>query len=178
MKYKYNDSELLYLVNDGNDIALGILYYKYFNLIHRRLHAFRIKDRYYDDFFQEGLMMMHTAINTYSELYGKTFNKYFDLLLQRRIMTILKKDQPYIYNVDLFGDCCGVFEEKLVTYNSPYLVETLDPVKSQVYDLRFVKRYSAKQIAKMLGFEIKKVYNLIYHAKKQMLEDNDCVDYN
>jgi RNA polymerase sporulation-specific sigma factor len=61
MIYQYNDSELLYLMYEDCEIALGILFNKYSNLIKKRLSDFRIHAKNYDDFYQEGLMMLYKA---------------------------------------------------------------------------------------------------------------------
>ncbi len=172
MEFKYNDSELLYLMFDGDDIALGILFRKYSYLIHKRLHLFRIAKKNYEDFFQESLMALNDAINTYAEIYGKTFNKYFDLILQRRIINLLRKEQNYYYKVTLVDDFYGQLEEKVAVYAPDIIVNKLDDIESVVYELRFVKKYKASQIANILKCETKKVYNLIYLVKQKMIKDN------
>ena len=42
MHYHYNDNELLYLINEGNDSALKIMYMKYTPLIKKRIFDFKI----------------------------------------------------------------------------------------------------------------------------------------
>ena len=93
MEDKYNDNELLYLMREGSIEAEEIIYKKYIFLIHKRISTFKIQKRYRDDFFQEGLMCLNVAINTYCDMYKKSFNKFFDLILQRKFIALLKKDQ-------------------------------------------------------------------------------------
>ena len=71
---KYNDNELLYLLYEGEEVARQLLFKKYKFLIYKRLRAFRIKDKNFDDFFQEGLMALNDAINHFNPYYHKSFN--------------------------------------------------------------------------------------------------------
>ena len=98
MIYNYNDYELLYLIREKSDEALEIMYRKYTPLIRKRILDFRIQVNH-EDFFQEGLLALDIAIRRYIDLYDKTFNKYFDLILQRRFIQILRKQEKHYYNV-------------------------------------------------------------------------------
>ena len=91
MKYHYNDNELLYLIREKEDSALEIIYQKYTPMIKKRIGDFKIKYKNQDDFFQEGLITLKKAIETYKDEYGKTLNKYFDLLIQGDLFNCLKK---------------------------------------------------------------------------------------
>mgnify|MGYP000909807808 FL=1 len=102
--YQYNDFELLYLIRENCDIALDIMFQKYIPLINARIKTFHIKKRNRDDFFQEGLICLHKAISTFREDKNKTFTRYFDLILQRRFIQILKKENKNFYDVELVGD--------------------------------------------------------------------------
>lgn len=168
---EYNDSELLYLMFEGTEIALQILFKKYYGLIHKRLHLFHIKSVNYEDFFQEALMSLYDAVNTYSPLYNKSFNRYFDLLLQRKIMTTIRKESNYFYNVNLIADEEFILSEESSAY---YYVEEADALKIltdfeiKLYELKFIKRLSPRQISNLLGCDLKKVYNYVYIIKQKL----------
>lgn len=165
---KYNDQELLYLLYEGEEIAQTILLLKYRNLIYKRLKAFRIKKRSLDDYFQEGLMALNDAINSYNPLYRKTFTKYFDLILQRRIINLLRKEYNYFYKV-MFRDLKDYYlceEPKIFTLNS------LSSFEYDVYVLRFLQNYRPEEIAKLLHCQAKKVYNTIYIVKQKLYQIN------
>ena len=100
MECKYNDNELLYLFSEGIEEALEILLEKYVGLIRKRVSSFKIQMRFRDDFLQEGYMALLIAIRTYHQESPKTFNKYFDLILQRRFIKILKSDPRPSYQND------------------------------------------------------------------------------
>ena len=98
---QYNDYELLYLMSEFDEEAERILFEKYTNLIKARIRKFGVKPRYKEDFVQEGLYMLVVAVRTYNELSNKTFNKYFDLILQRKFLKIIQKEKNYYNDVDL-----------------------------------------------------------------------------
>jgi RNA polymerase sporulation-specific sigma factor len=169
---KYNDNELLYLLYEGEEVARQLLFKKYKFLIYKRLRAFRIKDKNFDDFFQEGLMALNDAINHFNPYYHKSFNKYFDLILQRRIISILRRESDYFYNVMLVEDIWGYIAEEPVMYDQPILTNNLNDFETDVFNLRFKQNYKAKEISELLHCDIKKVYNTIYAVKQKITMEN------
>ena len=176
MNFKYNDYELLYLINEGSEEAFEILFDKYTYLINKRVKSFKIQDRYKDDFKQEGYMSLLVAINSFNQqLYKKSFNKYFDLILQRTFVRLLKKDQKYFYETTLVEDYT------LINYNleedNSYIYEELEEFKNNIRNSKakddkkvkilLDKGLKPKEISSMLGLEIKKVYNIIYSIKNK-----------
>ena len=168
MIYQYNDNELLYLMYENVDEALGILFDKYSNLIWKRVETFKIALKNREDFFQEGLMALNTAIVTYNPFYNKTFNKYFDLILQRRFMYVLGISRDYFYNVTLVEDINFHINEDPSPYISNDFTYHLNDNEKHLYNLRFVKRYNCSQIAKILEWNIKKVYNSLYALREKI----------
>lgn len=174
--YKYNDNELLYLIYENNDIALGILFNKYENLIRKRLYTFKIKKKNYDDFFQECLMTLYLAIKIYNPYSKKTFNKFFDLILQRRIMTLLRAEKKYFYQVSIIDEIITLYEE--TKYESSDLFYDEDSFnkmtdnEKKIFQLKYINNYSNREIATMLNVDIKYVYNHTYLIKKRLNRRN------
>lgn len=167
MIYLYNDNELLYMMYECEDRALELLFHKYLGLIHRRLQLFRIQSKNYDDFFQECLMSFYDALNTYNGFYGKTFNRYFDLILQRRIMLVLRRERNYFYNVNIVEDLDSfVVEERPLFYVDDFSLTNLE---KYVYTLRYKFNYSIEDITKILKCNSKKVYNIIFAIKQKAI---------
>jgi len=133
MRYLENDYELLYLVQENCEEALEYLFRKYDNLIKMRIKAFKIKKKNYDDFYQEGLLALDKAIKTYDDRFGKSFNKYFDLILQRRFIQILRNEQKYVYDTMYVEDFYEIIEEPKVLYNLEY-EEVLQNVEQNLSD--------------------------------------------
>ena len=96
---KYNDYELLYLIKANVEEAREILFWKYSFLIKSRINRLGVPRFYWDDYYQEGCLMLYHAIKIYDEDSRMSFTNFFDLLLKRRILTLLKKDR-YDLNCD------------------------------------------------------------------------------
>ena len=98
---EYNDNELLYLLSENEDFAFELLMEKYEPLIINRLRRFHIKKEYWDDYYQECIILLYKCATNYREDITKTFNKYFDRLLQYNIQNLLRKDKngfEYMYS--------------------------------------------------------------------------------
>lgn len=182
---EYNDYELLYLIGEGSEEAEEILYMKYSPLIKKRISAFRIQSRYRDDFYQEGLMCLNDAIKSFNDHYNKTFNKFFDMVLQRKFIVLLKKDQDYFYGVKLVEDYNHLIdrleEEKRIEYETncgrieDYMEEldiNCDSFRDKI-KLLMEKDLKARDIAFLLSCDVKKVYNEIYLLKNKTNEENN-----
>lgn len=174
MIYLENDYELLYLAKENEEAAIDFLFEKYQNLIKSRIYAFRIKQKSHDDFFQEGLIMLDKAIQTFDEKYNKTFNKYFDLLLQRRFMQILKKEQPHFYNVTYSADFYDFVEEYACPYQANHLefddsfVQGFSELEKKVYQLRMVNGYKTSDVCRELNCSARQVYNAVLRIRMKV----------
>jgi len=63
-----NDYELIYLVQNHQDgIALEFLFDKYKLLIWKYIHQYEVPYYEREDFFQEGLIMLHKAVLRFDE---------------------------------------------------------------------------------------------------------------
>lgn len=167
MIHQYNDSELLYLMYEECEIALGILFNKYSSLIKKRLAGFRIHPKYYEDFYQEGLMMLFKACYTYNPYVGKTFNKYFDMILQRKIITILRQERHYFYDVILVEDATLLLSENEQNSEEEYLFN-FTVQEEEVFTLKYYQNKPAREIAKYLQLDVKKVYNILFAIKQKI----------
>ena len=162
---QYNDYELLYLISESEPEALDILYNKYMSLIYKRIKAFKIQKRFQDDFVQEGLMALDVAIKNYDPSFTKSFNKYFDLILQRKYMQLMMKEKNYIYSVDLALDVATVQDENHFVYENPTI--QCSQFEEDVYHL-WQKKYRPKEIAMFLKCDIKRVYNSLFRIKEKI----------
>ena len=166
--YNYNDNELLYLIREKHDDALDIMFLKYSPLIKTRISKFRIQ-KDYEDFYQEGLIALNIAISRYIDLYDKTFNKYFDLILQRKFIQILKKETNNFYNVVYFDELNFIHEEKeKYTSNKKYQIGMLSDFEKHIF--KFYSEYNLKagEIANKLNIDVRRVYNALNRIKKKI----------
>ena len=99
----WNDYELLYLIEEGNNRALNLMYLKYENFIRIKARSCGFNAYQLDDCLQEGYLMLGQAIKTFKPQYGKSFTKYFEVVLLRRFWRLReqsrKHEHPYNDNV-------------------------------------------------------------------------------
>ena len=76
--YKYNDYELLYLVRTNVEEAREILFWKYSFLIRSRINRLGVPRIYWDDYYQEGCLMLHKAIKIYDENSKKVLQSFLN----------------------------------------------------------------------------------------------------
>ncbi len=93
MYYKANDSELIYLIKDGNLVAKRVLYEKYCHLIKKIYYdTSYCRTLIYLDFQQECLMRLEQAIFSYEEGFACSFYTYFTLVIRRLTYKLLRND--------------------------------------------------------------------------------------
>lgn len=176
MKYHYNDNELLYLIAEKDDSALEIMFKKYTPLIRKRISEYKMVGKNSEDYFQEGLMMLVKSIETYCVYYNKTFNKYFDLILQRKMFQLLKKERKYLYNVSFVEDCdqLAAYENnhKNMTYLDELNATSLSKYEMDVIKNAYVDLKTCKEISEEMKCSIRKVYNALARAKKKLRDNN------
>lgn len=176
MKYKYseyNDYELIDLIRENNEEAIEIMYEKYDSLIKNRVARFKIKPSMFEDFVQEGRLVLNKAIQSYKMDSTKTFNKFFDMILQRRFITILKQNQKDFYNIVYVDDIFSLIkedqEEPLLDHLEDVQLTDLEQV---IYQMRYVEQYKPREIAEILKMDAKQVYNACNRIKKKIEDSN------
>ncbi len=168
--FNQNDNELLYLIAQDSEEALEIMYKKYENLIKSRISKFNIPKDLYEDYFQEGQLMLHKAIATYNPKTTKTFNKYFDLILQNQFITLLRKQNNYNKNLILVDTEFVDAKASQQTLHEDLEIETdsLSKFEQTVYQMRFITNASIGEIANALAVSEKKIYNAIQRIKTKL----------
>ena len=181
---QYNDYELLYLIYECDEEALGILFKKYDPLIRKKLRDFRIDKYSYDDFYQECLIALMVAIRTYNPFYSKSFMRYLELIVTRKIMNVMYHNKKSFYDEikiddDFFMDPNSEFiydgnyignikEGNLFLKDQHISLGQLSNLEKEVLELKYVKGLSSKEIAKTMNVDLRKVYNSVYQAKKKV----------
>ena len=171
---KYNDYELLYLLQWHSEEALKILLKKYDNLILIKLNKFRVLKFHYNDYIQELRMVVLQAINKYSDCYGKTLCRFIELLLDRKIIKLLSEDSNYNKGIVYVEDSIGydgesildsmIYEEKLKE-----IYETkLDDFKKSLLENVLIKGESIKEFSVRNNVSVKEVYNQVYAVRLKL----------
>lgn len=148
------------------------MFRKYENLIKSKIYRFNIHYSQYEDFYQEGCLVLLEAIHKYDIKYGKTFTRFFELLLVRKFMTLLKKlNKPVVtLSEDVLGSIY-VEEEKPVYVTSKHVEIAREELTDTEYDVFFehyVKNKKIKEICLKYSLTEKKVYNALYRIKLKL----------
>lgn len=110
MKRKYiNDYELIYLVVQGDDVALEELIEKYKGLMYKTLNAYRdiLKDKFdVKELYQITLISLYHAILTYNDNMECSFTTYLKIILDRDILAYIRvlnrdRNRANLYSVSL-----------------------------------------------------------------------------
>ena len=108
--------------------------------------------------------MLFIAIRTYNDNFGKSFNKYFDLILKRKFIQIISREKNYFYQVDLKDDVDYLSENEEFVYED---TSAFTIMEQKIYEY-LKKNYRPKDISKALECDIKSVYNCICRIKAKL----------
>lgn len=172
----YNDYELLYLVKEKHDhIALDILIKKYEKYIYKKIYSFFPREKEVDDYFQEGILCLYKAINSFDDQYNKTFMRYFEVLINRHLINIYHKNKREEEKLLMIINEAYVEEQ---TYNEPETnmldikIHFSSDVEQIIYQYYFVEGRKINHISDKLNMTKKQVYNAIYRVKQKIKLDN------
>lgn len=168
---KLNDNELIYLITENDENAKEILIKKYRPLILSMINKYQITSITKDDLYQEGLLYLIKAINTYNSEYKMSFNAYFTLLLKRRMIDLSKKEKKQPLYSDLLDELV-VDQSTLIKEENffIYKVNMLSDFEQKVYHLRYQENLKPQKIATNLGVNVKNVYNALRRIKDKSKE--------
>ena len=157
-----NDYELLYLISEGSELALNLLYHKYYIYINKMVTKVNIPRYKREDLVQEGVGILFACIKNFNpEKYNKTFYSYFKCSLERRIYSVINKSTYYsnlVLSDVAVKDETNVHSDKIRIYRS-LLNDELD---LEIFDKCLLEGLSLGAFAKMKGTTYKKIY---YKAK-------------
>ena len=151
----WNDYELIYLIKEGNELALNLMYHKYSNFIRIKARELGFRGFDLDDCIQEGLLLLTKAIKTFNNDYNKSFWSYFNLILKRHLWRYQKKWQKQEYALidDNIKDN-NTFKETILEYSSLFKDEML----SYIYEEIFYYNTPIREISRKLGVKSSKIY--------------------
>lgn len=172
----FNDYELIYLVQCHYDqTSLKIIFDKYRAFIYKVAISKRIYNLSVEDLVHLGLVSLKTAIESYSELFNKTFMRFFELIYLRRLSRELKnayKKAQYFKTVDQeIVDSVLLVSDNLEQYNYTEEESKYAEIQFKNKDLALVYALTQQglkpsEIAKQTGFVIKRVYNLLSRIRQ------------
>lgn len=111
---KYNDYELVYMVQEKDDFSYDVLFKKYLPIIKRIAFDYYKNFNHYgydlDDFLQEGYLYFHKAAVSYDENKDSLFYTFVVLCLHRGFISFCRKmtSESKNINSDYLIDCDSV----------------------------------------------------------------------
>lgn len=199
MDYKeINDYELYYLIKEKNEEAYNLMFKKYKPLVDKTVRAYyqRYKNQSieFDDLFQEGMIGLAAAIDTYDENNTALFYSYALLFIKRRIEHAVKEATRYKHQI--LNDAWslsqehGIFGQELDEFicseepdsmeavadldASKHLVDfkyRLDNRHAWVFELR-LNNFSNREISQLLDIPYKAVDNSLRVIKEKLEKYN------
>ncbi|MBP3504627.1 MAG: hypothetical protein J6K18_05820 [Bacilli bacterium] len=170
---KYNDYELLYLIKANVEEAREILFWKYSFLIKSRINRLGVPRFYWDDYYQEGCLMLHRAIKIYDENSRMSFTKFFELLLKRRIITLLRKDLKE-FQVEKMEDF-DEYPSYIIEQDTYSLLESCESNLSEIekiaYERLMMNNEKVENVSKELGLNSKSLSNAKQRALRKIKKE-------
>lgn len=163
---RYNDYELIYMYRCCNsEQALNILIHKYKPLMYKTIYRYGTKTNDYDDYLQEATITLYKALVTYKEHFNKTFTRYYELLLRRRIIYLRYKTPKYELheNFEVYAD---YIEEEIY-------IGKLTNSEEEVFERYFIQNQNIDFISKSVGKSKKQIYNTIYRIREKYRSYNN-----
>lgn len=168
--YGYNDYELLYLIHTGCEEALDVMFKKYQGLIVNTINSFHIVSRMFEDFYQEGMLVLFKAIKYFREDKRMSFTNFFTLLLKHRYIDLLRLNEKDFNNQILVEDpdILGVYvlNEEILEYEPD--LEKLSSFEKEIYQMYFIDKKSITEIATELNLKEKQVYSARSRIKSKL----------
>lgn len=95
MYNEIDDYELIYLIGEQNEKASDLLYEKYKNVIDLKSKKYlkygKKMGLEYNDLFQEGMLGLSEAINSFDDSKNAQFKTFANLCIERQMFSLLKK---------------------------------------------------------------------------------------
>ena len=173
MKFKeYNDYYLIYLIREMHcEVSLNLMFKKYEVFIRKKINSFRINRIDYDDYLQEGMIVLNKAVNHYDNMFKKTFFAYFDVLLTRRYITLkntdLRKIQyDLVENLNVADEREDLLNEAVDVYIiRDYYMQLNIPIEKMIFMDYFVEEINVSRICEKYNINRKRAYNIINNIK-------------
>ncbi|HHW79274.1 MAG TPA: sigma-70 family RNA polymerase sigma factor, partial [Acholeplasmataceae bacterium] len=132
-------------------------------LIYKYIRLYNINKNDYDDIYQEAIILMHKTISRFNEKFGKTFTRFYELVLRRRIQYLKSLEPKYDLVEEIFGH--GYYDNN--NDEEEVLLEQLTDFEREVYQNHFVLNKKIAVIAENNNLESKQIYNAIFRIKEK-----------
>lgn len=169
----YNDYEIIDLVKQGNEEALQLMIDKYRYLIAKKIIKFNLTEDF-DDYFQEGLLVLYRSVMRFDDTRIKTFTRYFEMNLEHHLISAIRsKTRKLKFLIEklpmLYGD--SISESQSTYYSEDEIkavIHVLSALEKRIFQRRFIENKDVKSIAEIEAIDVKTVYNAIERIRKKI----------
>lgn len=189
---EYNDYELVFLSQEGNEDAINIIYKKYKPIIVKKsklaIYSTKNSGSEINDVMQEAYLGLEEAIRNFSQNDEATFYTFANLCIDRKISNYIRKmanKKNILLNEAIFIDenmenylkdttdiennlIRKVMKEEII--NKIY--DKFTTLEKDVYNL-LIDGYSLAEISSKLDKDIKSIYNTIDRIKQKVKKYRD-----
>ena len=189
---EYNDYELVFLAQEGNEDAINFIYKKYKPIIVKKsklaIYSTKNSGSEINDVMQEAYLGLEEAIKNFSQNDEATFYTFANLCIDRKISNYIRKmanKKNILLNEAIFIDenmenylkdttdiennlIRKVMKEEII--NKIY--DKFTTLEKDVYNL-LVDGYSLAEISNKLEKDIKSIYNTIDRIKQKVKKYRD-----
>lgn len=185
---KLNDTELIELIRQEDDVAKDYLLNKYKNLVAIKARAFYLSGGDFEDVIQEGMIGLFKAINNYKSNKDTSFETFASLCISRQIYTAIKNanrkkhaplNNSYSLNilendeVEFYPNLVDSPESILIAKeNTFFLEEQMENLLTELEKkvLRFyLKGLNYEEIGKKIDKNEKAVDNALQRIRKKLM---------
>lgn len=162
----YNDYELIYLVNEGSERALNVLYQKYNIYIYKVASKYIPRGDKRNDLVQEGLMLLNQSIKKFNSKFDVNFYTYFSIVLRRGLSRVLKNG--YYYPNDICNNELVFYEPALMdnSFNVNMFKKYItDEIDINIYDECILGNLNVKAFSEIYNLN----YSEVYRRRKAIL---------
>lgn len=176
-----NEKELIKKAKQGDNFALDNLMKDYKNLVNKISRNYFIIGADYEDVIQEGMIGLFNAYLTFDESKNASFKTYATLLINRQIITAIKKAYKYKnlnfiedLNAESFEQELKVFDPEEFIINKENHNNLLKEIAEKLSDkerkilLEFLKNKSYEEISTNLNLTKKSVDNALTRIRKKL----------
>lgn len=163
MNNEITDNELLYLIEENSDEAIAKIIERYTPKIRKIIGKYKTKGLALgldiSDLFQEGLIGLISAIKSFDKEKETSFKTYADIIIEREILDILKRNDRIKYKTLNSAISLDNFKEDETNNLYNFLENNNTPEKELIN-----KEYEKELIKNLAKFELK-VYELKIEGK-------------
>lgn len=183
MMCSQSEKTLIQNAKNGDNLAFEKLSFRYLGLIHKLSNQYKVEGYDTNDFVQEGLLALLSAVKSFDFSHSISFKNYALLCVKNRFRSIVIKSNrdkaiplsstvPFDEQLDITDHSANPENHILKEERFALLLEKAKDVLSQKeYKVLtyYINGYSYKEISEKLSIDNKAVDNALSRAKKKLL---------